>query len=317
MYFLIITASLIYYFNIEFFSRKLGLIDYAKNKSHFLDTPKYGFIFFFLILITLFINAFKDVQANFQSIVFGIYIFSFLVLGYFDDLFDLSVINRIFFSILICFCFFTYFKDLFYISLNFPNWLNIFLLIFFTLGFLHLINITDGINGLIVSLYIYSLLYFSLKINFQFSFFQQNIILTSFIISPLFIWANFMGKCFMGNTGSYLVAIVISLIYIQIFPSSKLEYSDILSIYLIPMIDGIRVSVIRILNKRSPFSGDLLHMHHIVKVNKKFIYFFFMLVFTPSIFNFFFKEFSILIYVIYILIYCFFYIILLKYKADL
>ncbi len=282
-----------------------------------MDTPKYGFVLFSLILITLFINAFKDVETNFQSIVFGIYIFSFLIIGYLDDLFDLSVHKRIFFSVLICFCFYRYFKDLFYISINFPDWLNLFLLIFLTLGFLHLINITDGINGLIITLYIYSLLYFSLRINFQFSFFQQNIILTSFILSPLFIWANFMGKCFMGNTGSYLVAIIVSLIYIEIFPSSKLEYSDILSIYLIPLIDGLRVSMLRILNKRNPFSGDLLHMHHIVKVKKEFIYLFFILVFTPSILNFFFKEFSILIFVIFFLIYCFFYKFLLKYKPNL
>lgn len=304
--FLLLFISLIYLLNIKFFSRKLKLIDYAKNKSHIFDTPKYGFIFFILILIPLFTNTFKDIESNFNSLIFSIYISLFLILGYLDDLYNLSVNKRIIFALLLSLTFFIYFKDLFYVSIGFPSWLNILLLTFFTLGFVHLINITDGINGLIISLYVYSLIYFSLKINFQFTFFQENIILTSFILSPLFILANFMGKCFMGNTGSYLVAIIISLIYIEIFPSSKLEYSDILSIYFVPLLDGLRVTIMRVLDKRSPFVGDLSHLHHIVKKRKIYTFFFFVIIFFPSIFNFFFQEYSLLIFIIFFIVYCFF-----------
>ena len=56
---------------------------------------------------------------------------------------------------------------------------------------------------------------------------------------------------------------------------------DIIVLFSIPIFDTIRLIFIRLVNKKSPFSGDLNHLHHkIYRVfsNQKLSYFFYILV---------------------------------------
>ena len=228
----------------------------------------------------------------------------------------MSVWKRLFLSIIaVSIFFYLNFND-YYVSASFNNLLNFSLLIFFTLGFIHLINITDGINGLVLSLFIYTCCYYILKGYENYEIFYQNFLILNIITLLIFLIPNFFGKCFLGNTGSYLIAIIISILYLELYKISILEYSDILIIFLIPLVDGLRVSFNRIINKTNPFIGDLSHIHHKIRGYFVLTLIYFALVFIPSIFNFFYKDFTILIAIISVILFFIFFPLLKKIKND-
>ena len=117
---------------------------------------------------------------------------------------------------------------------------------------------------------------------------------------------NFFGKCFLGNTGSYTVAILISFFYMQLYKKGIVEYSDIILIFIIPFIDGLRVTFTRIINKQNPFSGDFSHLHHLVRNKSKSIIILYFIIFLPSSINFFIKDYSFFLSVSSVLLYFFF-----------
>ena len=87
-------------------------------------------------------------------------------------------------------------------------------------------------------------------------------------------------KLFLGNSGSLFIGFWIAtylITYITSAPNSTLV--DIYSIQLqnipviaismisIPVLDNLRVVIIRIINKKSPFAADRNHFHHILLDN--------------------------------------------------
>lgn len=90
--------------------------------------------------------------------------FSFILIGYFDDVYRLSVSKRFVYAFITTFLFFFINPLDFYVSKSFPFFLNFILLNVFTLGFIHLSNMTDRLNGLLSSIFFYSMFYYYLKI---------------------------------------------------------------------------------------------------------------------------------------------------------
>ena len=72
----------------------------------------------------------------------------------------------------------------------------------------------------------------------------------------------------------------------KLYSINLLEYSDILLIFYIPLIDGLRVTVTRVIEE-NPFKGDLSHLHHMVRNSKFLTLTYFILVLAPSLLNFF------------------------------
>jgi UDP-N-acetylmuramyl pentapeptide phosphotransferase/UDP-N-acetylglucosamine-1-phosphate transferase len=77
-------------------------------------------------------------------------------------------------------------------------------------------------------------------------------------------------KIFMGDTGSLLIGIVCSVLAIKFIEINRAK-SIVTSapvvafgIMIVPLFDTLRVFVIRILNKKSPFSPDKNHLHHLL-----------------------------------------------------
>jgi UDP-GlcNAc:undecaprenyl-phosphate GlcNAc-1-phosphate transferase len=69
---------------------------------------------------------------------------------------------------------------------------------------------------------------------------------------------------FMGDAGSLVCGFIISIMAIQFIELQPTASSPALAvgILFIPMLDTIRVSFIRIMNGKSPFSPDKNHLHH-------------------------------------------------------
>lgn len=91
-----------------------------------------------------------------------------------------------------------------------------------------------------------------------------------------FLWYNFNpAKVFMGDTGAYLVGIILSVLairFIEINPISIIQNDSTetspaiaIAILIVPVFDTIRVTLIRISRGQSPFKADNNHIHHKLK----------------------------------------------------
>jgi UDP-N-acetylmuramyl pentapeptide phosphotransferase/UDP-N-acetylglucosamine-1-phosphate transferase len=89
-----------------------------------------------------------------------------------------------------------------------------------------------------------------------------------------FLIFNFQpAKIFMGDTGSLLIGLITAILVIKFINvassplvSLHLDASPAIgfAILLIPLLDTLRVFSIRIIHRRSPFSPDRNHVHHLL-----------------------------------------------------
>lgn len=135
-------------------------------------------------------------------------------------------------------------------------------------------NLIDGVDGLAGSLGLMSTLIFG----FYFLNIQQlpYAILAFSLAGSLsaFLIFNFQpARIFMGDTGSLLVGLIAAILvvkFINLAGSPTVAYPIAQSpaigftILLIPLLDTVRVFGIRIIHRRSPFSPDRNHVHHLM-----------------------------------------------------
>ncbi len=69
---------------------------------------------------------------------------------------------------------------------------------------------------------------------------------------------------FMGDTGSLVSGFIISVLAIRFLEMNPFEYSPmyVIAVLFIPIMDTLRVVILRILNGKSPFLADKNHLHH-------------------------------------------------------
>jgi UDP-GlcNAc:undecaprenyl-phosphate GlcNAc-1-phosphate transferase len=144
----------------------------------------------------------------------------------------------------------------------------------------------DGIN-LQFSLYLILIILFITSKNPNFIYFL--------ILIPLlfFSFLNSRSKIFIGDSGTYSISFLLSYFFIKLFNSNLLNEAEIILILLIPGAELIRVFLIRIINKTSPFRGDRNHLHHYLLLktnNTKSLIIFISLCSLPSILNHFFEK---------------------------
>lgn len=149
---------------------------------------------------------------------------------------------------------------------------GIFLSVIVIVGIINSLNLIDGIDGLASGIgilistvfgilfliahdYIYAITCFSLT-GSLIAFFLYN------------VFGN-TNKIFMGDTGSLILGVIAAIItihFIEFTPTSSTAIfgssAIALSIIIVPVVDTLRVFMIRILQKRSPFSPDMNHIHH-------------------------------------------------------
>ena len=135
-------------------------------------------------------------------------------------------------------------------------------------------NLIDGVDGLAGSLGLMTTallgLYF-LKIDLI-PYATLSFALASSLAA--FLIFNFApARIFMGDTGSLLIGLISSILVIKFINAASasdvnfpMEASPAIAfaILMIPLLDTLRVFGIRILHRRSPFSPDRNHVHHIL-----------------------------------------------------
>ena len=150
---------------------------------------------------------------------------------------------------------------------------------FVYLSIMNAINLTDGIDGYlaIFSISFFSSMLFTNHINEFYTLTSVAIIIIG--SSSMFLRYNFHKgkKLFLGDAGSLFIGFWFAtflITYMTSAPTSnlvdvfsiKLENIPVIAISMIsiPVLDTLRVMLLRILNKRSPFTADRNHLHHIL-----------------------------------------------------
>lgn len=139
------------------------------------------------------------------------------------------------------------------------------------------INLIDGINGLSALLSIMAALSFGIWFfiagfyNYAVLCFALTGSLSGFL--PFNISKSGNCKIFMGDTGSLLTGFVLAFLAIGFNEANlvadatfKISSAPAVSIgfLFIPIFDTLRVMIIRIIKKQSPFSADKRHVHHLL-----------------------------------------------------
>ena len=150
---------------------------------------------------------------------------------------------------------------------------------FVYLSIMNAINLTDGIDGYlaIFSISFFSSMLFTNHINEFYTLTSVAVIVIG--SSSMFIRYNFHKgkKLFVGDAGSLFIGFWIATYLITYITSAstsnlvnvfsiKLENIPVIAISMIsiPVLDTLRVMLVRILKKKSPFIADRNHLHHIL-----------------------------------------------------
>ena len=144
--------------------------------------------------------------------------------------------------------------------------------IFVFLVIINAINFIDGIDGLAISEVIKTLIIIEL---FSVNFTKLNALgfLVIFSLLPLYYF-NFKkeGKVFLGDGGSMLLGTIVMVYLLLVlnpeynfnpnYQLNKVVFSILVIVY--PLIDLLRVFVLRIIAGKSPFVADQNHIHHLL-----------------------------------------------------
>ena len=154
-----------------------------------------------------------------------------------------------------------------------PDWLAIGITLFAIVLIVNAFNLIDGINGLCASITI-----LTCAVMGTWFFLTQEMALAITAAATAggtmgFMKYNVRGDIFMGDTGSLLVGVVAAVLFIEFIQMNaeltfdhphRLEAGVAVatSVLIYPLLDTVRVFIVRALRGRSPFSPDRHHLHH-------------------------------------------------------
>ena len=154
-----------------------------------------------------------------------------------------------------------------------PDWAGILLTFFMMVVVINAVNLIDGIDGLAGSIGIIASLFFGIW--FYIAGYFGIAVLSGILAASLagFLWYNVPpAKIFMGDTGSLLVGLYLS-IFAVLFVNYSISNAAVTgwqhaapilaaAILVVPLYDTLRIFIVRVFNGSSPFQPDTEHVHH-------------------------------------------------------
>ena len=148
---------------------------------------------------------------------------------------------------------------------------------FFLLGLVNAFNLIDGIDGLtgitgIIVASFYAFMFYTLG-----SFFYASIAVTTIATLLAFLRFNFSitRKIFMGDTGSLVIGLVLGLLTLKLLSFGDEAYVSLsfnraqlplflIAVLFVPLLDTLRVILVRAAKGAPIFEPDRNHIHHII-----------------------------------------------------
>lgn len=201
------------------------------------------------------------------------------IIGLYDDLFSASYRIKFFVQIvaglLLCISglWVANFSNVCFVN-EVPFWIGMPFTIFFVVYVTNAMNLIDGIDGLSSGLSIITLIILTalnlIAGDLIWAFMSVSFcgILCAFFYFNVFSWKY---KIFMGDAGSLSLGYTLAFLVLHFWqrdPVWNPYFHNVglvaLSPLTIPLLDVIRVSLFRILNKKNPFLPDKTHIHHLL-----------------------------------------------------
>jgi UDP-GlcNAc:undecaprenyl-phosphate GlcNAc-1-phosphate transferase len=268
--------------NYKTISKKFSLYDKSNNrKIHKGKISNIGGISIFLsIILVIIINQLVNNDLSIIYIAVTVCLLTmFTLLGIIDDKINLNPTSKTLYLAIVFICVAPIYQNFMLTSLEFLSVPNKQIAlskssIFFTFLcffiFFNTVNFLDGANGLLSSI---TLFWISIIIINKSNI---DLIEITFLASLLiFMFFNLKNKVFLGNSGSNLIAIFLTLITIKNYNEYDFLKSDeIFFLFLFPGLDTVRVTIQRILRGQNPLKPDKDHLHHLMMkfINKDFVW---------------------------------------------
>jgi UDP-GlcNAc:undecaprenyl-phosphate GlcNAc-1-phosphate transferase len=253
--------------------QRLKIVDSPdKRRINTVPIPRMGGLLIYLIVVVSLLSY----TTHFKSVV-SILIPSFLIFacGIIDDLMDIKwsikFLLQFVAAILLVFFLKPLFGVLFLFGIAVPSPLDVIILTVFIVGVINSVNLLDGLDGLASG---FSLIIFSTI--FALAFLNSNsllLILAAAMCGSLigFLKSNaFPASIFLGDTGSlslgFFTVAAALLTSIDLKPQI-LDLTFPIILLALPIVDTLKVMILRILDKKNPFLPDKTHLHHIIYGN--------------------------------------------------
>lgn len=268
---------LLFFFLYAIFIRlaiKINFVDKANNrKKHKGEIPLVGGL---IIVLSIFIIYFFNesfVSNSFLKFILYSSIIVFFI-GFLDDYFDVPPYIRLTFQLLAVMVVIgnglsiTYLGNL-PLSIYLKNYGYI-LTIISVIVLINAYNFIDGADGNCASNFLFSIfsiliyLYYNDKLSISINSFLYLIIFNVFLFLLINIPLLPIQKVFLGDSGSTWLGYILAWILIYL---SELNYINPLLIpwfIAMPVFDFLRLLIMRPLAKKSPFTPDRMHLHHII-----------------------------------------------------
>ena len=264
----IITLSILFVKLIIHYAHKLNLYDVPNERSHHCSvTPSGAGIGFVLAFFTAVVGFEYAIFLEYWYIFLSIFIV--FAIGVYDDRNEISA--KVKFIVIFAAVALLWLNGLsidtlgswYGYDVRLLSWIALPLSLFAISGFTNALNLIDGIDGLSSSISLVILLFFAF-LGFEYHD-DLIVILSTFTMSAIvgFLFFNWHpAKIFMGDSGSLTLGFIIGVIAML-----SLKYIHPIAIFYlaaIPILDTLVVMVRRIRRKKSPFSPDKTHIHHIM-----------------------------------------------------
>lgn len=278
-----VLAAMLVFFSIPTIigiSREKKLYDVPNSRKVNTNVvPTLGGVAIFMgFIIAVTVSSYQYPFIEFRYILTALTIMLFV--GLKDDLMDISAsskfIGEFVAATIVCILGNIRFTDLHgLLGIHGLNpFFSISLSLLFIAFIINAINLIDGIDGLasgigiVASATLGTWFYVSGNIDYSLMSFALVGALCSFFLYNVFGKSN---KIFMGDTGSLILGLILSVLIIRFnelnIVGGKPGYvasspSISLGIVIVPVIDTLRVMMLRIIHGRSPFKADRNHIHH-------------------------------------------------------
>ncbi|MDD3342468.1 MAG: MraY family glycosyltransferase [Sulfurospirillaceae bacterium] len=263
----IFSSSFVLNYLLVKFIKIIPILDIPNGRStHLHATPRSGGIaIFFSFCLSSFLFTTE------QGSLFLIPLFLVFVMGLWDDMFSLSSKQKLAMTFVAGMILFVCGFDIqrFGIFLGhevvFPFNIALCFCAFAIAGFSNAVNLIDGLDGLasVVSIAILlAFAYIGFKFNDAFLWYMTTSIISILCGFLCFNWHP--AKIFMGDSGSFVLGFLISMVAIYAIQKEYITAISILLLAAIPILDTLIVMLRRTLQGKNPLSADRTHMHHLI-----------------------------------------------------
>ena len=254
----------------------------SARKSHSTRVPVLGGLAIYLaagFTMMPFAFFFQDITTPATYFLLGFSTMAMLFVGILDDIVGLKPTQKLLFQIVISILviysgsFFIGSMDGLFGVKELLTPLSFALSLFTYIIFMNMLNLIDGIDGLASGISVIAFAFFAL-VAYESGHYYNMLVSMCGIGSLIpFMYFNMFStkKIFLGDNGSLVLGVILGYLALDLLSGNNAPVVSFLgthkilvlmAVFSYPLVDTLRVFVVRISRKRSPFAADKNHIHH-------------------------------------------------------